>query len=238
LMVDKLRSQAALEVYLKVDIDSLSREKLQDNLIANQYILKVNHITKDMALYRLRDTFGAEMVRGLSSNPLPESYELTLEPAVYEGNAYQGLVDSLKKIPGVDDVGYVPGVIKRLKMIFRVVSILGLVLGALVILACGFIVGNTIGVAVAGRHLTFYVMRLVGAKSAFVRAPYLMMGFLIGIIGVCLAVFALKIGAENFSRFVIPLIFLENVETISFIIGGGLIGLLGSHLALKKYMEI
>jgi cell division transport system permease protein len=238
LAVDKLKAQASVEVYLKADIDSLTKDYLHGQLVANRAILGIKFISKEMALNRLKETFGADMVRGITSNPLPSSYELTLEPVVYEGAYYQKLVDSLRVLPGVDDVGYVPQAVSRLKSLFTIISVLGLLIGILVVLACGFIIGNTIGVSVANRHLTFYVMRLVGASSSFVRFPYLFMGLLIGLIGTILSIFVLQVGANSLSGTIVPVVFLSTAEVKSFIIIGGVIGLLASHLALRKYIDL
>jgi cell division transport system permease protein len=238
LAVEKLKAQASIEVYLKADIDSLTQEYLHGNLVANKAILNVKYISKDMALERLKVTFGEDMLSGIVGNPLPASYELTLEPLVYDGDYYQRLVDSIKALPGVDDVGYVPAAVAKLKNVFTIVAVLGFFIGILVILACGFIIGNTIGVSVANRHLTFYVMRLVGASNSFVRIPYLLMGLLIGLIGTVLAMLVLQIGANSFSGTIIPIVSLDSTEVWSFIIAGSLIGLMGSHLALHRYIDL
>jgi cell division transport system permease protein len=235
--IDKLKSEASLEIYLKSDTDSLTREKLQDLLVANEYILQIKFITKDMALYKLRETFGPEMITGLKTNPLPESYEVTLDPSVYEKDNFERLVDSLYTLVGVEDIGYVPAIISRLKTIFRLVTVLGLMMGLLVIVATGFIVGNTIGVTIAERRLTFYVMRLVGASESFIRSPYLLMGFLIGLSGSLLSIGVLKVGTIYFSNHVISVAYLNTIETVSFVVGCGIIGLLGGHVTLKNYYE-
>jgi cell division transport system permease protein len=109
--LDKLKSEAMVELYLSNQVDSLARETLKDQLVANKYVLNVNFISKDAALYRLRQTFGPEMVAGLKTNPLPESFEISLDPVVYDGNNFQTLIDSLETLSGVDDIGYVPTVI-------------------------------------------------------------------------------------------------------------------------------
>jgi cell division transport system permease protein len=238
LAVEKLKAQASIEVYLKADIDSLTQEYLHGKLVANKAILNARYISKDMALIRLKETFGPDMLSGIVGNPLPASYELTLEPLVYDGDYYQRLVDSIKVLPGVDDVGYVPAAVSKLKSLFTIVTVLGLLIGILVILACGFIIGNTIGVSVANRHLTFYVMRLVGASNSFVRIPYLLMGLSIGLIGTVLSMLVLQIGANSFSGTIIPIVSLDATEVWSFIIAGGAIGLMGSHLALHRYIDL
>jgi cell division transport system permease protein len=235
--IDKLKAEASLEIYLESNTDSVTREKLQDLLAANEYILQIKFITKDIALYKLREIFGPEMVAGLKTNPLPESYAVTLDPSVYEKDNFEKLIESLYSLPGVEDIGYVPAIISRLKTIFRLVTILGLAIGTLVTIATGFIVGNTIGVTIAERRLTFYVMRLVGASYSFICSPYLFMGFLIALLGSCLSVGVLKIGAVCFSKQVASVSYLSTIEVVSFVVGCGIIGLVGSYITLKRYSE-
>jgi cell division transport system permease protein len=237
-MLDRFKSEASLEIYLRNDIDSLAGENLQDALAANEYILQLDYIDKDMALFRLRETFGEEMVAGLKTNPLPASYEITLEPSVYESDNFERLVDSLAGLPGVEDIGYAPSAIAKVKALFKISTYLGLAIGILVILATGFIVGNTIHVKIADRRQTFYIMRLVGAGAAFIQTPYLIVGGLIGISGGALAVLTLKIGALYFSYRVAPINFLNSTEVVCFIITGCLVALAGSSIALKKFLDI
>lgn len=238
LTLEKFRSEASLEIYLKSDIDSLTRQEIQDKLVANKYILNIKYINKDMALFRLRETFGQPMVAGLKTNPLPESYEVTLEPSVYDKDNFDRLVDSLNMFPGVEDIGYVPSAIAKLRTIFKVITILGIIMGALVVLATGFIVGNTIHIKIAENRQTFYIMHLIGASRGFIYAPYLMLGSLVGLLGSAFAIVTLKFGAMYFNKYVIPISILDITETISFIIAGSLIGFVGSYIALKKFLDV
>lgn len=236
--LEKLKDEAMVEVYLESEIDSLATEQLKDQIVANKYVLSVKFISKDAALYRLRQTFGADMVAGLKTNPLPESFEISLSPEVYDENNFTSLVDYLANLPGVEDIGYVPTVIDRLKTLFKVLTILGVIMGLLVALATAFIVSNTIQVKISDRRQTFYIMRLVGAGSAFIRFPYILIGTLIGFLGTCLAIILVKLAQVYFTGFVVQVGFLTTIETICFIIAGGLFGLIGSHLALKKFLKL
>jgi len=238
LTLDKFRNEASLEIYLESEIDSLTKENIRDALVANKYVLQVKFINKDMALFRLRETFGQQMVAGLKTNPLPESYEVTLESFVYENSNFEELVDSLFKLPGVEDIGYVTSAISRLKIVFKAATFLGIVLGIMVILATGFIVGNTIRVRIAEWRQTFYIMRLVGASNSFIYTPYLLTGSLMGFLGSALSIATLKLGTFYFSMQVAPVCFLDFPESISFVIAGGLIGFTGSYLALKRFLSV
>jgi len=125
-----------------------------------------------------------------------------------------------------------------LKTLFKVVAIAGLALGLLVTLATGFIVGNTIHVKIAERRQTFYIMRLVGAGNGFIHAPYLLLGTLIGLIGSSFSIIILKLATAYFSAQVIQIAFLNTTESACFIIAGGVIGLAGSHIALKRFLDV
>ena len=235
--LEKLKSEATVEIYLSADIDSVARENLKDQLVANKYVMSIQYVSKEAALFRLRQTFGPEMVAGLKTNPLPESFELSLNSEVYDGDNFAALVDSVGKLPGVDNVGYVPTIISKLKMLFKLMTILGLVMGILVALATAFIVGNTIHVKIADRRQTFYIMRLVGAGPGFIRSPYLLIGTLIGLIGGGLAIVCIKLAQTYFAGLFVEVIFLSSLETVCFFIAGGLFGFIGSHLALKRFMK-
>jgi len=236
--LDKFKAEAAIEIYLKNDTDSLAMENLKSTLIANRFILNARYISRETALYRLRETFGPEMVAGLKTNPLPESFEITLDPDVYEDKNFETLVDSLSKLSDVEEVGYVPTIVSKLKMLFRLITVLGLIVGFLVALATGFIVGNTVHVKIVERRQTFYIMRLVGASAGFIRSPYLLLGSLIGLFGGMLSLLCLKIGQSYFSTFASSIEFLSGVESLCFVLTAGLIGFIGSHLALKRSLKI
>ena len=71
--LEKLKDEATVEIYLAENTDSTAIEQLRDRLIANTYIVNAKFISKEAALFRLRETFGHEMVAGLKTNPLPKS---------------------------------------------------------------------------------------------------------------------------------------------------------------------
>jgi len=236
--LEKLKDEAMVEVYLENDVDSLGREQLRDQIVASEFVMSAKYISREAALYRLRQTFGAAMVAGLKSNPLPESFELSLNQEVYDDNNFNLLVKYLSDLAGVEDIGYVPKVISKLKTLFNILTILGLIMGLLVALATAFIVSNTIHVKISDRRQTFYIMRLVGAGPAFIRTPYLMIGTLIGLFGTGLAIVFTLLAFLYFSRFIEQVEYLTTLETACFIVAGGLFGLTGSHLALKKFLKI
>jgi len=238
LALDKLKSEPTVEVYIRDAADSSTQSQLSDFLSASRFVARADYISKDMALFRLREMFGREMIAGLKTNPLPASFEITLAPSAYENDNFEMLVDSLKALPAVEDVGYVASVMPKLRAILRITSVLGIVASVMVLLATGFIAGNAVHLMVARRHQALHVMRLVGASGAFVRTPYLLIGGLVAIIGTAAAIAALGAATVIFNAFVIRIGFLSLSEVAGLVLVGLTIGIAGSYLALRKHLRI
>ena len=116
----------------------------------------------------------------------------------------------------------------------------------LVFIAFVFI-NNTIRLSILARRKEIAIMRLVGASNNFIRGPFLMEGSLHAVIGAVLAIAILEL-LRNFglSRLQDALPWLPiDVSASSFafiyvllIVFGLIIGVLGSALAMRRYLKV
>lgn len=90
-------------------------------------------------------------------------------------------------------------------------------------------------------------MKLVGATEWFVRWPFLLEGTLTGLLGACVAIALLLLGyrpvVQHLSSqlFFIPLSYdprFVNVLATEVLIGGALLGFLGSFIGVRRYVRI
>lgn len=80
-------------------------------------------------------------------------------------------------------------------------------------------------------------MRLVGARDSFVRRPFLIDGFLKGIIGGLIAL-GLTWGTSSLvSHNLIQTSFFDGGTSTLGVLGGGVIGLLGSALSVGRHLR-
>lgn len=126
------------------------------------------------------DTTYVESVFG-EDNPLVNSasYELTLKNI--EGQ--RDTVQQIEGIAGVRKVNSSDETAGGLTSLERLVSYISLAVILILLFVSLFLISNTITIGISVRKEEIAIMKLIGAKDIFVRAPFLVEGVLIGLIG-------------------------------------------------------
>jgi cell division transport system permease protein len=158
---------------------------LKAQIERNPAVARVDYVTKDQALERLR-TIAANRpdlaLADLSTNPLPASLEIKMADA----RQAKALADELRAEVGkgvVYDVVDNPQVVDQLLTITRVLSIGGIAILAMMLFVALFVIVNTIRIAVHARRDEIDIMQLVGASDWFIRWPFILEGMLVGALG-------------------------------------------------------
>lgn len=190
-----------------------------------------------------------EYADGFSENPLANhaNYEVYLKDV----SKQTGLVTYIESLDGVREVKQSQSVAETLTEFNRILSIVSG--GIILILLCVaiFLINNTITVGISVRKEEIAIMKLIGATDYLVRAPFVVEGVVIGLVGALLPLgllFALydKVVlyvAEQFAflgsimDFVSPEILFQGLVPIGLSLGVG-IGLLGSRWTVRKHLKV
>ena len=136
---------------------------------------------------------------------------------------------------------------ERLFDLTNYIRYIGIALIALLIFIAMVFINNTIRLAILARRKEIAIMRLVGASNGFIRGPFLMEGALHAIIGSLLAVGSLELlRSIVFPQISTALVWLplDLGSSTTFMIyalliaAGLIIGLLGSALAMRRYLKV
>jgi cell division transport system permease protein len=234
-------------VYLKPDVPPARVESLHRLLKGRPEVSAVQLITPRQAHRRLRSSLGknAEVLDSVEPEFLPTSLEIALLRD-HPGQA-RTLVALLRSSSLVEEVDYMGDWARRLDSLVLLLRGVGLGLALIVSLACLYIVGSTIRLGVYARREEIEIMRLVGATHRFVRAPFMIEGALQGLTGAAAACGVLYIiyswGAPRLERSLSAIFthmqvsFLPPLVVLLGLLGGTLLGLVGSRLALSRYVE-
>ena len=127
------------------------------------------------------DYFGEDYAEGFPENPLAgeDSYEIFLSDVSMQ----DALVTWLQSIPQVRKVNYsemTANTLSGLNLLIAYVS-----MGIIVILLAVsiFLISNTVAIGISVRSEEINIMKYIGATDFFVRAPFVLEGMLIGLIG-------------------------------------------------------
>lgn len=195
------------------------------------------------------DYFGEDYAEGFPENPLAgeDSYEIFLSDVSMQ----DALVTWLQSIPEVRKVNYsemTANTLSGLNLLIAYVS-----MGIIVILLAVsiFLISNTVAIGISVRSEEINIMKYIGATDFFVRAPFVLEGMLIGLIGAAVPlglIYSLYNYALNYmvNRFMVLsgfLNFLSVDEVFHFLVpvslGVGVgIGFLGSISTVRKHLHV
>ncbi len=254
-VLNSIRSQVEVAVYLQDNTTNQLKEYLESQIRGWPEIADVKYVSKDQALERFRSqNEGSNILKEIQGNPLPASFELTLnDPEKVELVALRFIDKDGAYIEGVDEVIYGRDYVRQLFNITAVVGTITFLIIIVLLLAAIVLIFNTIRLSIYARRKEVEVMKLVGATNWYVRTPFLFEGFFEGLIGGGIAVALLYF----LNRFLLIRAEMAIIETFSVrnlaIIGssnvifliyisilaiGGLIGFISSSIALKKYLSV
>jgi cell division transport system permease protein len=199
-------------------------------------VAQVQEVSPEQALARARAEL-PEFQDVFDASFLPPSIEVRLKEGHRDPKTVKAVTQRIQTYPFVDDVRYGEDWVKKLYDIRNIAGAAGIALGLLFAAVAVIIIGTTIRMTVLARAREIAIMRLVGATDGFVRRPFLLDGFLKGIIGGLLALLLTWGASAVISRSLIQTAFFDpGIATLG-VIGGGIIGLLGSALSVGRHLR-
>ena len=180
-----LEGKVELALYLDDNAKVSDVLALKARIEANPAVARVDYVTKDQALERLRTIAASRpdfAIADISTNPLPASLEIKMADAREAKRLAQDLRGEVGK-GVVYDVVDNPQVVDQLLTITRVLSVGGIAVLAMMLFVALFVIVNTIRIAVHARRDEIEIMKLVGATDWFVRWPFILEGMLVGTLG-------------------------------------------------------
>jgi len=199
-------------------------------------VIRVEYVSPDSALARAREELG-EFKDVFESAFLPASIDVRLREGYRDPNTVRTVAERIKAFQFVDDVRFGEEWVDKLHRIRNVATAAGVILGLAFAAVAVIIIGATIRMAVMARSREISIMRLVGATDAFIRRPFLIEGFLKGLLGGGLALMLTWFASQVISRNFVQTEFFSRPLAVLGLVGGALIGVLGSSLSVGRHLR-
>lgn len=199
-------------------------------------VARVDMLSPEQALARARREL-SEFKDVFDADFLPASLEIRLKPGFRDPETVHAVAQRIQTYRFVDDVRYGEDWVQKLYDIRNVAGAAGVILGIAFAAVAVIIIGSTIRMAVLAREREISIMRLVGATDGFVRRPFLIDGFLKGVIGGILALLLAWLAHAAINRYLIETTFFDNDLALLGILAGGLIGLVGSAVSVGRHLR-
>ncbi len=180
---DNWGSQAELTVYLKPFVPKERAEEVFRR-IQDAGVGETRLVTPEEALERLKAELkdDADVLENLPKNPLTYAVEVRPHDRYFSADALEPAAAAWRAEPDVDEVDYGREWFDRFSSLEFAVRRLAAVFAVFVLAAAAAVSALTLRLSAFTRQDEIALLRLVGATDAFVRAPFLVEGVLLGIL--------------------------------------------------------
>lgn len=199
-------------------------------------VARVDYVSQEGALDRARRDMG-EFSDVFEGAMLPASLDIHLKPGLRNPGTVRAVSERVRSYEFVDDVRYGEEWVEKLYQLRTIAAGTGLGLGLAFAAVSIIIIGATIRVSVLAREREIAIMRLVGATDGFVRAPFLIDGFVKGILGGLLALLLTWLLYRAVDTRFLELVFFDTRLAVFGILCGALIGTAGSATSVWSHLR-
>ena len=252
-IVDKAEQGVAITVFFSEDATQEQKDKIGEDLKKEDGVLEVNYISAEEAWNKFQDDYfgdSKEAAEGFKNdNPLANSdnYEVYMSDV----SKQKQVVSYAEKLDGVRKVNKSDTVAKTLTSVNKLVGIISAAIILILLAVSIFLISNTVTMGITVRREEIAIMKYIGAKDGFVRAPFVFEGLLIGVIGAIIPLVMLYFMYDKAVSYVMTRYSLLNnivdflpvmrvyrtLLPVGIALGVG-IGFLGSFFTIRKHLKV
>lgn len=191
-----------------------------------------------------------ELAEGFrNDNPLAElaSYQVY----VNDIEDQKPLIDYIESLDGVREVNHSDQAVNTLTTFNKLLSYISLAIILILLAVAIFLISNTVAVGISIRKEEIGIMKLVGATNGFVKAPFIIEGILIGLVGAVIPLALLYVLYNQVVGYVLEKFTVLNgfmqflpvgnvfrlLLPVGLLLGMG-IGLIGSLVTIRKHLKV
>ena len=245
-MVEELSQTSEILVYVDSTLSDAEARSIGTKINTLSNILKATYISREEALEDfVEDHEGDSAFSGVQAQDLRHRYVVVLED-----NTQMKQTDTqLKQIPGVAKTSAAYELAEGFSTIQNVIHIVSIAVIAILLVVSLLIISNTVKLAMYDRKDEIAIMKMVGATNAFIRLPFQVEGFTLGMLGAALAfglewilydALTIRIAEIDslqlfklveFQELLIPMV-------ATFAAAGLFVGIVGSWTSIRKFMNV
>lgn len=162
--------------------------EIGDQLTKRAEVLQVVYVPAEEAWKSYQEIYFADdpsMAEAfVDDNPLANC--ANLEIYMKDISQQQNLVDYINSMDHIRKINRSEAVADILTGFNRLVSYVSVAIIGLLLAVAVFLISNTVAIGISVRKEEIAIMRLIGAKNSFIKAPFLIEGIVIGAVGAAL----------------------------------------------------
>ena len=246
IMVEDLNQTNEILVYIDTELSEAEAKSVGTKINMVDNILQATFVSREEALEDfIADHEGDEAFNGVEASDLRHRFVVLLE----DNRLMEQTDAAIQNIPGVAKTNAAYELAEGFSTLQDVLQLVSLAVIAVLLVVSLLIISNTVKIAMYDRKDEIAIMKMVGATNGFIRLPFVVEGFTLGMIGAAIA-FGLEwsmydalilrvaeVDSLQLFKFV-PFETLLLPMIITFAAAGMFVGIVGSWTSIRKFMDV
>lgn len=245
-MVEDLQRRAQIVAVVEEGLSEQEAKHLgsQINQLENVHNAQFRSNEESLELYIQDYEDEASLFEGLAADYMRHQFIITLE----DNALVEDTIAEIEDIDGIVKVEANIGVSNALATIETVIVIASVGIASVLMLVSLIIISNTIKLTMMDRKEEIAIMKMVGATNGFIRLPFVVEGFILGIFSAVFSFFiewglyevvlnAIGKADLAFLTFMPFKVFLLPIALVC-VVAGLLVGVLGSSLSIRRFLKV
>ena len=245
-MVEDLNKTSEILCYVDSELSDAEARSIGTKINLMDNVLQATFVSREEALEDfIADHDGDSAFSGVQSSDLRHRYVVVLE----DNLLMEQTDEQLKQLPGIAKTDAAYELAEGFTTIQSVLHIVSYAVIAVLLVISLLIISNTVKLAMYDRKDELAIMKMVGATNGFIRLPFIVEGFTLGMIG---AVLAFGLEWVGYDALVQRVSGVDSLQLFSFVpfeellipmvvvfAGAGMfVGIVGSWTSIRKFMDV
>ena len=246
IMVEDLNKTNEVVAYVDEALTDAESRSIGSQFTVIDNIYQSVYVTREEALEKfVADHDGDQAFDGLDASYLRHRYEITLK----DNALMKDTVKQLEQIDGIIKVSAPYELAEGFATIQNALRIVSVAVIVILLVVSLLIISNTVKLAMYDRKDEIAIMKMVGATNGFIRFPFVVEGFSLGMVGAVLSFGLLwliyeatvsRLSAVDTLQILdfVPFTQLLAPMIIVFVLAGMFVGVVGSWFSIRKFLDV
>ncbi len=246
IMVENLNKTNEILVYVDSELSDAEARSIGTKINRIENVYRADFKSREEALEEfVADHQDDEAFSGVQAEDLRHRYVVVLE----SNEQMEQTVEQIEAVSGVAKVNAAYELAEGFTTLQNVLHIASVAVIVVLLIVSLLIISNTVKLAMYDRKDEIAIMKMVGATNGFIRLPFVVEGFILGMLGAALA-FLLEWVMYNalirqlevvdtlklfhfvpFTELLVPMV-------ATFVAAGLFVGVVGSWTSIRKFMDV
>ena len=246
IMVEDLNKTNEIMVYVDETLSDAEARSIGTQINRVENVQQATFVSRQEALEDfVADYADSGAFTGVDASYLRHRFVVVL----VDNHLIEQTTQQIRSIPGVADISAAYELAEGFSTLQDVLQIASVVVIAVLLVVSLLIISNTVKLAMYDRRDEIAVMKMVGATNGFIRLPFVVEGFVLGMLG---AVLAFVVEWLMYDALVFRINEIDTLKLFSFVpfsemmwpmvavfaAAGLFVGIVGSWTSIRKFMDV